>query len=138
LVSISFMQRSLIFLCETCREKKKRLGAGPTGGHDGSRVDHLCLCHAGNCYSYFSMSRCPCYNCHTYSLKTVPSSFIVSHVPISSSSGADKDAKSQTYINSDIAQLRPAHRMVKVIFAKVVLRQVGDVGELDMGNVRRT
>jgi hypothetical protein len=40
--------------------------------------------------------------------------------------------ETQTYINGDIAQLRPAHSMIQVVFAEVVLRKVGDVGELDM------
>lgn len=35
--------------------------------------------------------------------------------------------------NSDEAQLRPAQRMVKVIFQKVILGQVGDVAGLDGG-----
>jgi hypothetical protein len=44
----------------------------------------------------------------------------------------------QTYINSNIAQLRPAHRMIQVVFAKVVLRQIRNVGKLHMRNVRRS
>jgi hypothetical protein len=40
-----------------------------------------------------------------------------------------------TYINSNIAQLRPAHSMIQVVFAKVVFRQIRNVGELDMRNV---
>jgi hypothetical protein len=42
-----------------------------------------------------------------------------------------------THINGNIAQLRPAHGMVQVVLAKVVLGQVGDVGELHVRNVRR-
>lgn len=42
----------------------------------------------------------------------------------------------ETYINCDIAQLRPAHGMVHVVFAEVVLGQVCDVRLLDMRNVR--
>lgn len=42
----------------------------------------------------------------------------------------------KTYINGYIAQLRPAHGMIQVVLAKVVLGQIGDIGELDMGNVR--
>jgi hypothetical protein len=41
----------------------------------------------------------------------------------------------QTYINSDIAQLRPAHGMVQVVLAEVVLGQIGNVGELNMRDV---
>lgn len=40
-----------------------------------------------------------------------------------------------TYVHCYIAQLRPAQSMVHVIFAKVVLRQVRDVGLLDMRDV---
>jgi hypothetical protein len=40
-----------------------------------------------------------------------------------------------THIDGDIAELRPAHGMVHVVFAKVVFGQVGNVGLLDMGNV---
>lgn len=43
-----------------------------------------------------------------------------------------------THIDGDIAELRPAHGMVHVVFAKVVFGQVGDVGLLDMGNVARS
>lgn len=39
-------------------------------------------------------------------------------------------------IDSYIAQLGPTHRMIKVVFTKVVLREVGDVGELNMWDVR--
>ena len=42
---------------------------------------------------------------------------------------------SRTYIHRHITQLRPAHGMVQVVLAKVVFGQVGDVGELDVGNV---
>jgi len=42
-----------------------------------------------------------------------------------------------TYVDGHIAQLRPAKGMVHVIFAEVVLGQVGDIGLLDLGNVRR-
>jgi hypothetical protein len=44
----------------------------------------------------------------------------------------------QTYINSNIAQLWPAHRMVQIVFAKVVLRQIRNVRKLHMRNVRRS
>jgi hypothetical protein len=40
-----------------------------------------------------------------------------------------------THIDGDVAELRPAHSMVHVVFAKVVFRQVGDVGLLDMRDV---
>lgn len=40
-----------------------------------------------------------------------------------------------THIDGDVAELRPAHGMVHVVFAKVVFWQVGDVGLLDMRNV---
>jgi hypothetical protein len=44
----------------------------------------------------------------------------------------------QTYINSNIAQLRPAHRMVQIVFAKVVFRQIRNVRKLHMRDVRRS
>jgi hypothetical protein len=50
---------------------------------------------------------------------------------------APQNKSMHTHINSNIAQLRPAHRMVQVVLAKVVLGQVGDVGELHVRNVRR-
>lgn len=40
-----------------------------------------------------------------------------------------------TYINSYIAQLRPAHSMIEVVFAEVIFGEVGNVGELDMGYI---
>jgi hypothetical protein len=44
----------------------------------------------------------------------------------------------RTYINSHITQLRPAHSMVQVVLAEVILGQVRDVGKLHMRNVRRS
>ena len=40
-----------------------------------------------------------------------------------------------THIDGDIAELRPAHGMVHVVFAKVIFGEVGDVGLLDMRDV---
>ena len=42
-----------------------------------------------------------------------------------------------SYIYSHIAQLRPTEGMVHVVFAEVVLGQVGDIRLLDMRDVRR-
>jgi hypothetical protein len=41
-----------------------------------------------------------------------------------------------THIHGNIAQLRPAQGVVEVVFAKVVFREVRDVGLLHMRNVR--
>lgn len=45
--------------------------------------------------------------------------------------------REQTYINSHIAQLRPTHRMVQVVLAKVVFGQIRDIGELHVRDIRR-
>lgn len=41
----------------------------------------------------------------------------------------------KTHINSHIAQLRPAHRMVQVVLAKVVLGQIRNIRKLHVRNV---
>lgn len=40
-------------------------------------------------------------------------------------------------INGDVGELRPGQSVVEVIFAEVVLGQVGDVGGLHVGDVER-
>jgi len=40
-----------------------------------------------------------------------------------------------TYIDSNVAQLWPAKLVVHIVFAEVVLGQIGDVRRLDMRNV---
>jgi hypothetical protein len=42
----------------------------------------------------------------------------------------------KTYVNSHVAQLRPTHRMIEIILAKVVLGQIRNVRKLDVRNVR--
>jgi len=51
-------------------------------------------------------------------------------------SGVSVDVLVQTYIYGDVAELGPAEGMVEVVFAEVVLGEVGDVGLLDVRNVR--
>ena len=41
----------------------------------------------------------------------------------------------KTHINGDVAQLWPAEGVVHVVLAEVVLRQICDVGLLDVRNV---
>jgi len=40
--------------------------------------------------------------------------------------------KKKTYVNGHITQLRPTHRMVQVILAKVVFGQIGNIRKLHM------
>ena len=49
----------------------------------------------------------------------------------------DNASSGCAHVNSDITQLRPAHGVVHVVLAEVVLRQVGNICLLDMGYVRR-
>lgn len=48
-----------------------------------------------------------------------------------------RQTKSTTHINSHIAQLRPTHRMVQIVLAKVILRQIGNIRKLDVRDIRR-
>jgi hypothetical protein len=48
-----------------------------------------------------------------------------------------KEETLKTHINRHIAQLRPAHSMVQVVLAKIILGQVGNVGQLHVRDVGR-
>jgi hypothetical protein len=75
--------------------------------------------------------------CHPFSHVIRSQLFLVYMLSLCFNGGATYPI-SCTYINSNIAQLRPAHSMVQIVFAKVVLRQICDVGKLDMWNVFRS